>query len=779
VAFPSGVHVFPVRHHSPRTTHVLRRFLDDVKPALVLIEGPCDADPLIEVVLDPETVPPVAILGYRTDGTPGSVLYPFATYSPEYAALAWAKERGVPARFCDMSIGQSLAYDRRAPEEARDDESIEEDEHAGEEPVEPAGEAIERPPRLEEQAARAHGFRSFEELWEAWFEAPAYDPDGFRDALIAYAEIVRAQGGPILHRARDALITRKTREAIEAGTPANRIALVVGAAHAAAFAAGDVDPTLEDLLVGSVACASTLIPYSFPRLAEQTGYGAGNRAPRYYQRAHDADCSFRRATLEVLIDFAEHLRLRGFSASLADVIEAYRLACMLAQIRGKTEPGLDEVREATIATLCRGEAQHVDGLLWSTVIGKSVGKVASRVGKNSLQEEFWREIEERRLPRSDEPESFVLKLNDPVQVETSVFLHRLRIADVPYATYSGAQTGPSMRAADEPGGHAALARVRENWQAQWTPSTDVALVERIVLGETLSEVVTRVLEERLRAVTTTGGAADVLLEAVVTGVPRVIPEALLACDRFASTDDDIASLARACRALSGLVSYGTSRAKSSIGDDAIPELASKTFARAVLRLRPSCIGDDEAVRAALEAMRILHEIALAFPIVDAEAWFQESSSLARDFVVHGACAGMATGLLYLAEKLGEEDVALVVQQRLSDVTAPEPAAQFLSGFFEVNAIVLVKSRPVVAALDAFLVGIDRDRFKDTLPLLRRAFGALGATERRYLLENLLAIRKIGAHAKEAAQVLAAKDVEQLKEINEDLGKVMDDLDDLL
>src|SRR4029077_140853 len=112
-------------------------------------------------------------------------------------------------------------------------------------------------------------------------------------------------------------------------------------------------------------------------------------------RAHEAGCDYKRATLEVLVEFTEHLRLRGFMASLADTIEAYRLAVSLADLRGKAEPGLDEVREATIATLCRGAATHVDGFLWPSVIGRHVGKVANVIGKNSLQVEFWREVRER------------------------------------------------------------------------------------------------------------------------------------------------------------------------------------------------------------------------------------------------------------------------------------------------------------------------------------------------------------------------------------------------
>jgi len=107
-----GVHLFPVRHHSPRTSHVLRRFLDEVKPKVVLVEGPSDADNCMDVLLDGETQPPVAILGYRTDGTPGSSLFPFASYSPEYVALKWAKDHKATARFIDITVGQGLACDR-------------------------------------------------------------------------------------------------------------------------------------------------------------------------------------------------------------------------------------------------------------------------------------------------------------------------------------------------------------------------------------------------------------------------------------------------------------------------------------------------------------------------------------------------------------------------------------------------------------------------------------------------------------------------------------------
>jgi hypothetical protein len=755
VALPPEVHVFPVRHHSPRASAVLEAMLERVRPALVLVEGPEDGDKLIDVLIDPETQPPVAMLAYRTDGTGGSSLWPFASYSPEYVALRWAGAHGAAAELIDLPSGVVLARPPRAAAEA----DVGDD---GELPIELA-------------AARATGHRSFEEMWEALVEAPRHDDASFRAALIAYADAVREGGDRAWHRARDAYMVRRVREHIDDGVPPGRIAVVVGAAHAAAFLAGDVDDELADGLPAPVATEMTIIPYSYPRLAEQTGYGAGNRAPLYYQRAHAAGADYRRATLEVLVDFTDRLRLRGFAVSLGDTIEAFRLAGALADLRGKSQPGLDEVREAAIATLCRGQGEHMDSFLWPSVVGHGVGKVAARVGRNSLQEEFWREVRERRLPETDALETLSLVLANPVEIGTSVFLHRLRVAGIPYAGYRGTQRG----AAGEAGGVGALTRVREAWEAQWTPATDVALVESIVLGETLAEVAERTLVRRLAAARATGDAADVLAEAVLTRCSDVVGAALERCDRHAAADEDLPSLARACRALSYLASYGSERGHLGFAFAQVPPLCEKTFARAVLRVGPACRTDDAGMTPVREALRSLHEIALVQPAVDREAWLAAARALVADYGVNPQASGLACGLLYLAQAIEEARVGEIIAQRLSSAADPAGAAGFLAGFLEVNALVLVKSRPVVEALDAFLLSIPPERFRDVLPVLRRALGSLGPTERRYLVEHVVALRGIGAGARQAAQIIAEKDVEVLKKMNEELGAVMDDLDDLL
>lgn len=749
------VSFFGIRHHSPRSSSALFALLEKMRPECILVEGPTDARPLFEAVAASDTLPPVAILGYRTDDQVGSSFYPLASYSPEYVAIRWAFANKVDFDFIDIPFEQSIAYDRQQKEDPSED-------------AEPENNSA----LFYKTLADRFGCRSFEEFWEAQFEGPSYDPDTFRAVIVAYSDVSRQFGADLdFHRARDAFMAARIQDKIQGGANPSRTLVVAGAAHVAAFMAKDVAPEKIDLLPAACPVAVTLIPYSFTRLAEQTGYGAGNRAPRYYERAYQRGCDFKAASLEMLIEFCSHLRLRGFAVSLADTIEAYRLANMLAQMRNKSAPGLDEVRDAAAATLCRGELSHIDGFLWPTVVGSAVGKVGAAVAKNSLQQEFWNEVRKFRLPESDNPESFVLKLNDPHHVSASVFLHRLRISDVPYGSFIGKDEKEAA------GGVDALSRVRETWQAQWTPATELALAERVVLGDSFERVCARRLRDSLSSAPRTAEAAQILLEAVVADIDGIVSSALEVCNKFAANDGDVISLANACRTLSGLVSYGTSRKSMEGAKAAIEALCSQTFSRVSLRIPDACKTDDDGAPSIQNAILAIHEIALAQKLVDKQLWFETARQLIRDYTIHPLCAGSIAGLLYVAREISDKEAQEIIEQRLTFRSQPAQAAGFVAGFLEVNALIIVRDAGIVEKLNEFILELSADEFVNALPMLRRAFVQLGATERRYLIENILKLT--GASPAESVAILKEKDKEKLKTVSKEMGKIMKDLDDLL
>ncbi|GAB3972482.1 hypothetical protein GCM10029978_049680 [Actinoallomurus acanthiterrae] len=107
------VRIFGIRHHGPGSARALVRALDELRPDVVLIEGPPEADALVGLAADPGMVPPVALLAHAVDGGEGrrAAFWPFAEFSPEWQAIRHAQRAGVPVRFCDLPAAHQLADD--------------------------------------------------------------------------------------------------------------------------------------------------------------------------------------------------------------------------------------------------------------------------------------------------------------------------------------------------------------------------------------------------------------------------------------------------------------------------------------------------------------------------------------------------------------------------------------------------------------------------------------------------------------------------------------------
>src|SRR4051812_14262347 len=104
-----SVHVFGIRHHGPGSARSLLQALDALSPDVVLIEGPPDAAEVLPLAADAEMEPPVALIVYPPERPRLAVYYPFAAFSPEWQAIRWALEHGVPARFIDLPAAHRFA----------------------------------------------------------------------------------------------------------------------------------------------------------------------------------------------------------------------------------------------------------------------------------------------------------------------------------------------------------------------------------------------------------------------------------------------------------------------------------------------------------------------------------------------------------------------------------------------------------------------------------------------------------------------------------------------
>ncbi|MDH2424110.1 DUF5682 family protein [Sphaerisporangium sp. TRM90804] len=101
--------VLGVRHHGPGSARALVAELTRLRPDIVLIEGPPEADHLIALAADPDLEPPVALLAHVPGEPSRAAFWPFAAFSPEWQAIRYAAAAGIPARFCDLPAAHSLA----------------------------------------------------------------------------------------------------------------------------------------------------------------------------------------------------------------------------------------------------------------------------------------------------------------------------------------------------------------------------------------------------------------------------------------------------------------------------------------------------------------------------------------------------------------------------------------------------------------------------------------------------------------------------------------------
>ncbi|MFO0659119.1 MAG: DUF5682 family protein [Polyangiaceae bacterium] len=338
--------IFGVRHLSPMGAWHLRKFLETVQPTAVLVEGPSDATDNIVHLVHKDTKPPVALLAFTKQRPVRSILFPLAQYSPEWVALTWALKNKRVAKFMDLPSATFLALEKKQSEPAPDGEPTGDEETKVEEQSD-TQRYLDDP---YEAIAALSGDPDHDTWWEKHFEHST-EENAYRDSIFEFGlglrqieyEGARSREETLL---REAFMRRTIRQTIEEGHDPEKIVVVCGAFHASVLV-GEI-PAMTDEEHKKLPRAETnqtLMPYSYLRLSSQSGYGAGNRAPMYFQALWEElqAGSTERLAPRFLIELAEKLRKKGTIRSSAEVIEAVRLANTLAALAGDTSrptPGI-------------------------------------------------------------------------------------------------------------------------------------------------------------------------------------------------------------------------------------------------------------------------------------------------------------------------------------------------------------------------------------------------------------------------------------------------------
>lgn len=732
-----SVNFFGIRHLSPAGAHYLRQYLDEIKPKLVLIEAPSDfADVAADIVRE-ETKPPFAILAYTDHAPVRTVLYPFAEYSPEYQAILWCHEHKTEFRFMDLPSETFLAiYEEQIADEEHEDDLDEEPENDPDENTEdePDEKPDTEPLSVYEQLDRLSGEQSHETFWERTLEhcasAEAYHEGAnlFGEKIREFSEKRDDEREIML---RESFMRGCIRTAVESGLSPDEIAVVTGAYHVEGLKKWETAE--ETPILPKTGALHTLMPYSYYRLSTRSGYGAGNKAPAYYEliwEAYRRGEPFFTANAYLTKIAAAHRKI-GNAASSAQVIEAVRLAATLSEMRGGSVPTLRDLRDAAETCIGEGSFAAISIAAADVEIGTKIGALPEGVSRTSIQDDFYRLMTDLKLEkfRSVTTQDLKLDLRENLRagseksafldLNRSYFLHKLRILGVNFACIQSTKQDSATWA--------------ESWTMQWTPECEISLVESALKGDTVELAASFVLKERVESAASMSEVAAAIEDSFYCGMSDAASYAVAALQAMAVDSVSFEELSKTALRLSNAVTYGDIRRADK--KPIIPILG-QLYYRACLILTGACVCDEAASGTIMESMNMLNTVELAQDFLNTEDWIKALTETAHRDDLNTKLSGFAAAILLERSQMTNDELKTEVSRRLSKGVPAELGAGWFEGLAMKNRYGLIARLSLWESIDEYIQSLDVEEFKRALVSLRRAFADFTSGERDSIAENL-------------------------------------------
>jgi Family of unknown function (DUF5682) len=713
--------ILGIRHHGPGSARSVLAELERLQPDALLVEGPSDANGLIDLIEDPGMRPPVALLVYAPDEPRVASFYPFADFSPEWVALRWALEHGIPARFIDLSAGAQFAVAKaefeRLMAEARAAAESDDEEPAIE------VEAVRHDPLNE--LAKAAGEEDGERFWDRLVESRR-DPG---DLFAAVSEAMTAVRGALpeeddITLQREAAMRRGIRQATKEGFA--NIAVVCGAWHAPALemlpSAAEDDRTLR-ALPKPIKTAAAWVPWTFDRLAAESGYGAGIESPGWYAHLWSGAEPL---AVSWMARVGALFRSEGMDASAAHLVEAVRLAETLAAMRGRAVPSLSELNEAVRACLAMGSDLPLALVRDRLIVGQVMGETPPDAPVAPLAADL--EQLTRRLRMKPEPgqKTIDLDLRNDTDRARSHLLHRLTILDIHW--------GQTQQVYGKSG------TFHEVWVLAWQPEFVIDLVAASRFGNTIEEAASNFsIEAATKAEELP--ALTALIEAVLLAdLPKAIELVVDRIGDVAAVGSDVPALMDALAPLARVLRYGNVRGTDAT---AVSAVVDGLVARICIGLGSAAasLDDDAATVFARQVDGVHAAIALLDDPDDRLAWREALQRLIDQEGLHGLVAGRATRLLLDEGVIHSGEATRLMRLVLSPGAEPAVGAGWVEGFLRDSGTILLHDQDLFDTIDRWVTDMPQDAFENVLPLLRRTIATFSVPERRSIGERILAGRR--------------------------------------
>jgi hypothetical protein len=397
-------------------------------------------------------------------------------------------------------------------------------------------------------------------------------------------------------------------------------------------------------------------------------------------------------------------------------------------------------------------------------VGTATGSLREGVSQTSIQDDFVRQLQRLKLGdyRTPVVQTLKLDLRENRFVKTaeaafldlnrSAFLHRLEVLGVPFARRQALRQDSGTWA--------------EVWDLAWTPEAEIALVESVLLGETVEAATAYRFATRLSDCQDIGEAATIVREACECGMPEAMERARREVQRLAADAAALVKLTTAAREVATVVRFGSLRRVDPV---ALEPLVAELFVQASLNLVMAAGCDDAGAREILGGMEHMHAISQELPeVVDDDLWLYHLAALAEADDRNALLSGFACAILLERARMDDAELTREVGRRLSPGIPAEIGAGWFEGLAKRNRYALLARLTLWRAVDDYLASLDDEEYRRALVFLRRAFGGFSPQEKRHIAENLGEVWGLGADPVSEAigQELSEKEEETISSLNE-------------
>ncbi len=760
----AGVMYMPIRHHSPGCAYHLLRTIADYKPEVILIEGPEAGNPLISVLADPATCTPVSLYyTYEQGDERGAFYFPLLAYSPEYIAICEAARLGIPASFIDLNYRSPQAVQRK---QGSEEDQPKEKEQTAEQGSSYQDETLLTGSSFMNRLCAALHCRSFDELWDRWFEAGATDAvtERYVEEIFLYCSLSRRcytadqleQDGTL---ARERYMLKH----IEAARQQySRVLVITGGFHTlgllelqqerqtASHAVATESGKLMNEAMSTVArrkqseqrgkagkpLKEQIYPmvYTFEEADRLNGYASGMPYVAYYDELwtmmqKGIQQPGQQAAIRLLSVLMRELRRKEAEVSTSDAIEAYSMLQGLAVLRGKPEGSVYELLDGVTSCFVKGEetlasVQPVERLQ-QLLTGNRIGEVASNPFAVPIVEDFKQQAIacKLKLQFTGRHKKILDLYTRPQHRQISRLFHCMTFLGTELAVF---ESGPDWVTYRD------INLMRETWTYSYSSFTEARLIENSIYGGTITAAATRRLETIVAELPEqhSGEAARWLLRALLMGLEHSVDKLLEHTRHALRQDGSFLSLSQALVLLERMVEHR--RLLGLDGNAGLPELLEEAYQHTVAAMDTLEHVHPEDQPAVVQALKQLHMLAMTGTAsFAAEPLYDRLQELLERTGLPAALEGVSVAILSRAGMLPMTEMT----ERARGYMRGTPqqmahTAAYLQGVFAAARDAFLYDQELLHELNGMLSRLSHEDFVRMIPELRMAFTFFTPAETR-------------------------------------------------